>query len=405
MYQRQRNVPVTLPRGIRKPSHAREVTSENSRDGLKPRSSLPVGAAKRETGMEPPRKGGRSDGDFGKQTETWPTNITKRETGTESDVQQPKALSRVGTGLLAEPLGRSDSEVGKQANILNKTALSSNRKKIAKILGAVDQKEGDYDFSIKSNVEKFKSSHLQDISEEDPETQDLTLLHKAIFQVPEGTSDSEVFTKRRELLGCLLDIGKYRELFSKEKYLITAIKTGRKDFMNFVLENFWDLASITLEDGKNNTCMHAEFDQLVDCVDLLVRKSKLKNDIVKAQDEKGNTLLHIAVRFRNNWMAAISQKDLVEHFLEACPQALRILNKAGQSPYQHYVASLPQDYNLTLDGNQESKTIGFLLKNHYMRFEQRNDTIKFLYGDNQGESTLKINESYFSSNYQFRTRD
>lgn len=377
MYQRQpqRSVPTTLPRGARKLTPTRDIASPGGgRDGPKPRPNPPTDVAKRET--ELPRKGGYGSG-----------IVVKGDTrpGVEYDAQQPKALGRVGTHSWTETIERND---GKQTNISTKNALNAKRKKIAKILNAVDEMEEDYDFSIESNIEDFMSSHLEDISDEDPETQDLTLLHKAIFQVPEGNSNSEIFTKRRELLRCLLKMEQYRDLFSKERYLITAIKTERRDFVIFVLEEFWDLASVTLEDGKNNTCMHAEFEQLVDCVDLLVCKSGIRKDIVKAQDEKGNTLLHMAVQFRKNWTATISQKHLVEHFLEACPQALTVLNKAGQSPYQYHVASLPQDQSSPLDGDQESETISFLLKNHYMRFEQRHDTIKFLYGDNQGESIL-----------------
>lgn len=227
-----------------------------------------------------------------------------------------------------------------------------------------------------------------------------TLLEQSISLLDKGLDFKRKFEARCRLIKWLLKMEPQQDLFLKEGILLSAIRLKQKNFVLFFLQDFWHLASKTLENNK--TCLHGAFEELVECVEFLIRKSV---DIVTAKDNKGNTLLHIAVKFRQDWGGSISQKEVVEHLIEASGDAaLLLLNNDKQSAYQYRLGTFPHDYKPP-QGPEEADTIEFLLKNAYMHLERR-QTIRCLYGDRQGKSKIqkKLRDSKVCSNLNFQSR-
>ena len=118
----------------------------------------------------------------------------------------------------------------------------------------------------------------------------------------------------------------------------------------------------------------------------------LDADTVLELDHEENTVLHIATKYDclcdESDEAQSELLESIEILLSKAPGALKSVNKEGQSPYQYRITTYEQlaakvpndDQKLPLSNDP----IASLLKDRYMHFGDRRDTIRYLHGDVQG---------------------
>lgn len=121
----------------------------------------------------------------------------------------------------------------------------------------------------------------------------------------------------------------------------------------------------------------------------------LDETTVMQQDQDGNTVLHLAVGYH-----AMSDGDSksdaelllgIEKLAKICPEALRVVNKAKESPYQYRVSTYYKTQDKPQDEPHESSKLPLsddmvtqFLKDIYMHFPLHDETIRYLHGDVQG---------------------
>lgn len=106
--------------------------------------------------------------------------------------------------------------------------------------------------------------------------------------------------------------------------------------------------------------------------------------ILSKDNEEGNTLLHVATQCEEGkgpTNIPQHQLDVVERIIEACPGALCVLNRKGQSVYQHRLHSIEPD---KVPPRSSDDTISWFLKNKIMNLKDRDEIRQLLYGNSQG---------------------
>jgi len=197
--------------------------------------------------------------------------------------------------------------------------------------------------------------------------------------------------KVRPLLNQLLnsDEKKVREFLSSKDTtgataLTLAVLKRRWDVLLHILRHKGALEAARVPSSDGNNCLHEIIlkrslktfapmgdndKELQDCIKLIL--SSGSTELITGRNKHGCTPLHLAVKFKKTKIIPEGQLELVSQLLEACTELLTISNDEGKSPYQYRIHTLKTSSN--------DDPIAFLLKDHYMHFDDRDKVIKYLY--------------------------
>jgi len=200
------------------------------------------------------------------------------------------------------------------------------------------------------------------------------------------------FMKVRPLLDQLLnsDEKKVREFLSSKDTtgataLTLAVLKRRWDILLHILRHEGALNAARVQSSDGNNCLHEIIlkrglknfapmgdndKELHDCIKLIL--SSKSKELITGQNKHGYSPLHLAVKFKKTKIVPEGQLELVSQLIEACPELLTISNNEDKSPYQYRLH--------TLKTSPEDDPIAFLLKDHYMHFDDRDEVIRYLYG-------------------------